>query len=470
MAEKNIISFLVTAFLPDHNETLLFAGFFDTTRVQLLLFFTTVIVGSDLRETTEKMDLPQFVHFIVESKDSSTIDTDLNNRSKEYFINEFNAKTIESIIKKSAENDTGALIHLFKKMIDHLLQLETTQVQMSSSKTSHGSLELYNAYERRMSHTVAENTEIARKYVGSNTELVKKVVEGSQADSIVIVYTVSKEGKIVSCGTLIFNEPTNRIVQKTFIYSQSISFDDCNLENNIVDVFHYIQKLTENQDANNSELCSRIDASIAKIKSDRLAVIFKSGESEKIIQFFQKIMPSEITSGTIELTVQKFNSIILDIAFEPDLLTAKKTEEPHKDDEPQPRQKAEVEVDLVISPTKGVKVSELQAGARIYVIINSSTPMGRNVVKKLNLLEENKVKPVSAVVERVSKTTEGYIIITRIASNLAGRAIEEEDVKVKSGDPVVDKKIEKSRKSLLVGIVVGLIFISLTALSLWILL
>ncbi|HRX15619.1 MAG TPA: hypothetical protein P5123_04850 [Spirochaetota bacterium] len=468
MAEKNILSILIAAYLPDHNETLLFAGFFDTIRIQLLLYFNTVIVSSEIQSTVKDLDIDEFVHFIFEAKDNYTIDTDLNNRATDYFVGEFNAKTIESIITKHSQNDTGALSFNFKRMIDHLLQLDTTQIQMKICMTSHGALEIFNAYERRISHTVSENNEIASKYVGSNRDLIKKIVESSIADSTVAVFTVSKEGKIVSCGSVIYNELSNKLVHKNYIYAQGISFDECNLANNLVDVFHYIQEFSENC-TNNDEVTNKIDNAVSKINIDRLAVIMKSADSDKVNSFFSRIMPPEITSGNLEIRVQKFNSIILDIAFEPVLLGQKSKEKALKE-ETVPKSKAQVEVDLVISPTKGVKVSELKSGSRIYVIINGTTIIGRKVINQLNLLDENRVKPVSAVVEEITKTSDGYIVITRIASNLLGRAIEEEDVKVKSGDPVVDKKIEKSRKSLLVGVSVGLGFILLAAISLWVLL
>ncbi|HOJ27907.1 MAG TPA: hypothetical protein PL059_02425, partial [Spirochaetota bacterium] len=121
-----------------------------------------------------------------------------------------------------------------------------------------------------------------------------------------------------------------------------------------------------------------------------------------------------------------------------------------------------VAVDLVLSPTSGKKVSQLQKGDFIYVLIDTSTPYGYDVAKTLNLIVDNKNTPIEAEVYSVNyNKKKGYTLFVKITESLYGKAIEEQDIKVKTRLAVSDEEATSSKASLVIGILAGLIVIGI---------
>ena len=171
------------------------------------------------------------------------------------------------------------------------------------------------------------------------------------------------------------------------------------------------------------------------------------------------VLKGTIPFDTLKAHVLVFNSIIADIIFNPAFSSQNKDD---MDDDPTAKIPT-IAVDLALSPAKGVKLSELQTGSRIYVIINASNPLGKRVVSQLNLMDENnRVEPVGGVVESVTRDRKNnFIVLVRLSSKLLGRAVEEEDIKVKSGDPVADIVMKKSSSALVIGLITGFFVIAI---------
>lgn len=467
MAEKKIIALRIKAVLPSLNETVLVSAFIDVAVSEMLLFYNTVILGSDHEQFSVDSSNNVFVAAIFAAKDDYSIDTHFTQLVHEQFNAEFRDKPLSNLIEKIQQNDTGTVIYYFKRFLDHVFQVDDTNISLEFDTISHGVLEVINAIERKQSHTVAENREIAAKYVGQSDDLIKKVIENGLQDSIICVYTVERGGKYIVAGYLIYNTLVECLISRLTVFNQQLDSKKFSPDNYIVDLFHEIQSFADS-DKNVRDVAQKIDNALSSLHSERLGLQLKSENSEKIAALLKKTFPTEYASASISVLCEKFNSIIVEAVFSPEISLPGKPERKESEEvnDIPDKKAAIVDVDLVLSPTKGVKLSTLKPGSRIYVIINGSSAIGRQVINKLNLMEDNRVKPVSGVLESIRRDSEGnYIVVTRIASNLFGKSLEEEDIKVKSGDPVVDKKESQSSRSLIVGLVIGFFIIVIAVLS-----
>lgn len=469
MAEKNILAVKAKAFLPSHNETLLCVVFIDMGLNQVLLYYPTAVVGDELMETSLDMSETLFVDFIFSVKDDYSVDTHVTEQIFGSIGTELKDKIVSTIIEKYKGKDFGAIEFYFKRLIDHSIQANDTKVEINIQRVSRGVIEVVNAIERKQSRTVAENSAIAEKYVGQNPKLVKSVLQDNIQDNSVICLTVSRHGAIVAALSFVFNELLESVISKTIVAGNSLPYDEFSTNNNLIDLYHRIEEFAASAQ-NTTVLAAKISESVDQVHSERLGLTLKNGDVKKIAALFQRALPADFANGAIEVLHEKMNSLVIDTVLSPTIIRSAGDKSDAATAEEAAPKETVVDCDLVLSPTKGVKVSQLQKGMHIFVIINGSTPVGRKVVNKLELMEENKVKPLSVVVESVKRDHAGnFIVMSRISSNLLAKAVEEEDIKVKTGDPIVIKEAKKSNKSLTIGLVVGIFVIVILSLAFWIL-
>ncbi|MFW6365396.1 MAG: hypothetical protein ACOC2H_02850 [Spirochaetota bacterium] len=468
MAEKNIIALNIKAVLPSFNEIVLMSGFIDTSVSEMLLHYSTVILGYEHEHFTVDVSSTQFVNHIFSAKNEYSIDTRRSEILSEQISGEFKVKLVESIIRKLDANDTGTVDYYIKRFLDHVFQTDDAKIYLAFQRISHGVLEVINAIERKQTHTVAQNSEIAQKYVGNNRELVSRVIESGMEDTIVCVYTVERGGKSIAAGAIFYNTLLESVISRYTVFSQQLDPHRFSPSNYIVDLFHEI-KAFASSDSNMRDVVQKIETSLDSIHSERLGLILGTLDSAKIASLLTRALPAEYATASITVLCDRYNSIIVDTVFSPEVAITESDAETDEEDVPE-KKAAVIDVDLVLGPAKGVKISSLKPGNRIYVIINAQSAMGRQVVNKLNLMEDNRVKPLSGVVESVRRDSkDNYIVLTKIANNLYGKSVEEEDVKVKSGDPVVDVKASRSNRSLLVGLVIGAFIIIIAVISFFVL-
>jgi hypothetical protein len=470
MSDKSILAIHVKATLQSTSEFVLLAIFIDITSSQILLNFNVVISGNDENNIPVKVNCNQFVGYIFSAKNQYAIDQTRSELVKDQLAIDLRDKTLESLLGKIASGDTGAVSYHFKRFFDHVFQVDDTEIDSAYMRISHGVLEIINAIERKQTHTVAQNSEIAKKYVGDSVENMRRITESNILDTIVCVYTIARGGNIIVAGSILYNTIVESQIARTTIFNQKLDSNTFSTSNFIVDLFHQIENFAVS-DGNVRDVSQRIDSSLDTLHSERLGLVLKSGSTEKISNALSRALPSEYAKSEISVLCERYNSIIVDTVFSPNINLKVKEHEDDEQDELANKKARVVDVDLALAPARGVKVSQLKPGMRIYVIINASTGIGKQIVNQLNLMENNRVKPVSGLVESVKRDNkDNYIVVTKIANNLYGKSIEEEDIKVKSGDPVVDKKTEKTSRSMLVGLIIGAFLILIIIVSLFVLL
>jgi hypothetical protein len=121
-----------------------------------------------------------------------------------------------------------------------------------------------------------------------------------------------------------------------------------------------------------------------------------------------------------------------------------------------------INIDLLLAPTRGKSISSLKPGENVQVLLDASSPLAMKMIKSLNLISNNKVKPIGAAVHSIKYNPKtGFKIYVKIAEGVLGKAEEEHDIKIRMGDPVVEEVIKKSQTSLMIGAIAGAIVLAI---------
>jgi hypothetical protein len=107
-------------------------------------------------------------------------------------------------------------------------------------------------------------------------------------------------------------------------------------------------------------------------------------------------------------------------------------------------------VDLVIGPINGIPIYELRAGDQIVVKIAGRTEKEQYFINLLNAKnDQGEILPVRAVVKEIKADQEAktYNLLVEIGPGIFGRASEQEKVKLKRYDPMLDARLKKANTS-----------------------
>lgn len=91
-----------------------------------------------------------------------------------------------------------------------------------------------------------------------------------------------------------------------------------------------------------------------------------------------------------------------------------------------------LDIGLVLSPTGGTLVTNLEIDEEIFVRVKPDGGAGTTFLQDHDLIKEGSVSPIRATVTAVQKTTKGTHVVVRLDKNIYGSVLEEERVLVKT--------------------------------------
>ncbi|MFN4244786.1 MAG: hypothetical protein ACK4F9_01375 [Brevinematia bacterium] len=92
-----------------------------------------------------------------------------------------------------------------------------------------------------------------------------------------------------------------------------------------------------------------------------------------------------------------------------------------------------LEASLVLSPITGIPVYELKPGDKVLTRITEKTQRGQYFKELLGAInpQTNEENPIPSTVEQIKVIGKNYVVLTTIGPGIYGKAIEEDNVKVK---------------------------------------
>ena len=408
-----------------------------------------------------KINIPpvDFFEAITVAREQYMIIKEFSDSVKSYILHKIDQMNIRALINNINNNQIAA-INDIQRIVKSALNIDIVDVYSEFDTITNGQYNEIVVKQKIESLTLAKQVELVAGYYGNDKKITEESIKKNRQDiGIAVVYITSKQfsgicfcfvncitKKMLYCYSWI--DENNRI-QKELNAKDTLY----NLFQKVAEATQMINKLTPVQ--------HEIQSKLWGIDIDLLINAIQHEASGIAGQLFHDVL-QQYPEIKARAELHTIDAIRFHMLFNPPQFDNNQEEQfgDIKTD------KKMVAVDLVLSPTSGKKVSQLQRGDYIYVLIDTSTPYGYDVAKALNLILDNKNTPIEAEVYSVIyNSKKGFNIFVKISDSLYGKALEEHDLKVKTKLVVDDesKKEVSSRTSLVIGIIAGIVVIAVIA-------
>jgi len=421
-----------------------------------------VISGSELYRVPLTQSYRELFDIIKTASSTYSVKGDFSARLQDYISKHFSTDMVQSILEKIAINDMDSVNDFFNKEIRLILSTGAVEVQSENETIGQGEYIEISVEEEIDRLTVDKKLKRVLKYVARNTSLARTIVEERPDDMAIMSFTFRAKDGSGGAGVILYN----MLLKDYYSFHIVLSADhpEVSVADSPVDFYFRIKDIIEAGD--DDDRISQMKRTFQSLQKsavfDLIASRSEANIKKMIYQVLRKFFGEELT---LETRSDFMNSLKVDILMQPSDEGASAGEASDRDDGGE--QMRIVSVIPVLSPTRGVRISGLAKGDQIQVKIDKEDTFGRQLLYSLNLIDGEMIKPISARVNAVTYSeSRGYTLIVKIAKGLFGKAIEEEDVKIKTGDPVIFEERKKSRLSLLIGLIAGIIVLIITILIL----
>ncbi len=411
------------------------------------------ISGDSLKNARTNISAVDFIEAITIASQQYAVQKEYFELTRNYLLQRIDQKNI-NVLLNNIENSPIAAVNEVQRIIKSALNIDVIDVYSEFDSISNAQYNEIIIAQKIDSLTLAEQVEIAAQYYDNDKKLTEESLKKSKQDiGIAVLYlTSSQYNGICFC---FINCATRKILycfcwldDPTIVQSEIKSSDA------LYDLFSRIVKQAE-RPGKFTPLQHEIQSQLWKIPTDALLQAIEHEASALASQLFVDLL-KQFRDIQVRAELHRTDVIRFHMLYNPSQFDKKD----NKEEGDSKLDKKLVAVDLVLSPTSGKKVSQLQRGDFIYVLIDTSTPYGYDVAKTLNLINENKNTPVEAEVYSVNyNKKKGYTLFVKITESLYGKATEEQDIKVKTKLTVSGEEETSSNASLVIGIIAGLIVI-----------
>mgnify|MGYP006287273423 CR=1 FL=1 len=424
--------------------------------------YSLVATGNDLFKTsidTAPSDLIENIRINASQYDEQK---EMEDRLYVFFTQRVRQDTIVEFLRYYDQEDEIAAENAIKRIMKSALSMDTMDMQAEFESISYGEYSEMMVITEMDRLSYSQKRDIAKKYTDGDEGLADEIVKNNVQDLVLVRFAIRSRGQVPGIGLFIYSTVLNRILFVVLKMGTHQEVAPLTEVKSMVELYRLVgsdYSKTGQTDAVTQSIVTQLKG----MEMDILANALKSGDTNQVAALLkQAIAPVNIPEVRIGVTLTPMNSVHLDKTISPsDYDKSKKIDEEVSEEDAKDLRKL-VNVDIVLSPTSGKKVSQLQQGDIIYVLIDTSTPHGYNVADALNLIHDGKNTPIEGEVYSVNYTkNEGYKIFVRITETLYGKSIEEQDVRVKSKIVEIEEDISKSKNSMIIGIVAGVIVLAI---------
>nr|MBP7901486.1 hypothetical protein [Spirochaetota bacterium] len=281
--------------------------------------------------------------------------------------------------------------------------------------------------------TVTSKTAVLRNLYGNDNSAIEQIIKNGIQD---ISYALATDSKTFASAVFVSNQ--NKKMIASALSADSPDVAAISIGDFFADFYSSIKK--------NEDTKSRPFAS-GDVSSLCASVVEESekGFAECLSPFLNKS-----AEGCV-VRFGKINSIVLNSMIP--LFSGKKSESVSDDK----NYRKTIDVSLILSPTKGKKISELLPGDMINVMLDKNSPVGMKFINNLDLMKDDgTVSPLSAEVYSAKRDIKnGFTVYVKITKDLYGKTYEEEDIRIKTSDSLSHDVKTNSPRSLLIGIAAG---------------
>jgi len=455
MSAKTLITIKSKLYCPKLNISGLLLIVIDKESSRIIGANGVFVSGEHLKNARTNIPTIDFIEAINVASQQYAVQKEYVDVIKNYLLQRIDQKIIQSLLN-NVENNTIAAVNEVQRIVKSALNIDIIDVYSEFDSISNAEYNEIIIAQKIDSLTLAQQSEIAAQYYNNDKQLAEESIKKSKQDiGIIVLYLTSSQfSGICFC----FVNCTTRKMLYCFCWLDDSSIVQSEVKSGdaLYDLFNRIVKAAERTNRF-TPVQHEIQSNLWKIDIDALIHAVEHEASGIASQLFASLL-QKLKDIQVRAELHRIDVIRFHMLYNPSQFDKKEIEEGDSTFD-----KKLVAVDLVLSPTSGKKVSQLQKGDFIYVLIDTSTPYGYDVAKTLNLINNNKNTPIEAEVYSVNyNKKKGYTLFVKITESLYGKATEEQDIKVKMKlSTNVDEEETSSKVSLIIGLIAGLIVIAI---------
>ncbi len=458
---KDIIAIKVKVRIPQQYSSGLIVIYADPSRANLLSTFSIVVLGQDLAGKSLSMKHDQLVDLIRAGAHKFEMNNDLQNKLRHSLEFQITQDVLKSLFSFVEANDPGSSENLLKRTLERMLSMSKIEVQMEHEYMGKSEFAHIKAEEEVEKATYSQKLQTVLPYANNARDVAEKIIRENIKDVAIIKVCLHRENEFYACGVLVISVQNSTLHRAVITAGADPVFNEPNVSDSLVDFFDDLAELVTDERAD-ATLGSRIEAAIRKVDVSRLSESIleenQSAVNDLIFSSLRDPLGEGIEGGA---AAELMNSLKMEFLLKPARLRKTEDKSQAKSEEEFKGLKV-IGVDLLLSPTRGKNISSIKPGENVQVLMDSSSPLAMKIIKGLNLIAGDKVKPIGAMVHSIKYYPKsGYRLYVKIAEGVLGKAEEEQDVKIKMGDPVVEEEIRKSQASLIIGIVAGAVVLAI---------
>jgi len=449
--------------IPQQNSTGLLLTYFDSERLNNLGHFSAVALGQELAQKSTSMTQREFAGLIQRVSSSFELNNDLHTKLKFNCDSAINQEFIKSVLGFVEAHDPGSAENLYKRLAEKVFGLGKIEVRLDWEYISQGEFSEFKVEEEIEKTTLSQRIQTVLPYAGGKNDLAEKIVKENPRDVALVKFSFSKGDACFGSGILIYSVLIKSVMHVSAVAGSERDLQDGDLDAPALDFFRDLSDIRSSGSID-AALSSRVEKSLASVNTSQVGDGIEKDNRELLAGAVSRALSNNLGGEfAAKAGFEMMNSLRMEMMLKPGRA--------QKQDQPEEPQKEEdfrglkvVGMDLILSPSTGRNISSLKPGDNIQVLLNASNPISMKIIKGLNLMSGNKVKPIGAMVYSIKHSPKtGYRIYVKIVEGVLGKAEEEQDVRIKMGDPVVEEAIGSSRSSMMIGIIAGGVVLAIIA-------
>ncbi|MBP8178507.1 MAG: hypothetical protein KAY16_04130, partial [Spirochaetes bacterium] len=318
-----------------------------------------------------KINIPpvDFFEAITVAREQYMIIKEFSDSVKSYILHKIDQMNIRALINNINNNQIAA-INDIQRIVKSALNIDIVDVYSEFDTITNGQYNEIVVKQKIESLTLAKQVELVAGYYGNDKKITEESIKKNRQDiGIAVVYITSKQFSgicfcFVNCITKKMLYCYSWIDENNRIQNELNTKDTLyNLFQKVAEATQMINKLTPVQ--------HEIQSKLWGIDIDLLINAIQHEASGIAGQLFHDVL-QQYPEIKARAELHTIDAIRFHMLFNPPQFDNNQEEQfgDIKTD------KKMVAVDLVLSPTSGKKVSQLQRGDYIYVLIDTSTPYG----------------------------------------------------------------------------------------------
>lgn len=429
-------------------------GFINMYNATSLGYYSLTVAGSEFKEYNLKNSVKNFVSDIQSFSTKYSLNSELNSKIRETLRTNSTVDKITTLISQIQSKDMGMAEHFFKNVLCSALSTDDVKIFIVVDMVTTGDFDDVRVSDEVESIPVADKVKLILPYTAQNAQLAEKIVRDKLQDIAVLKFKVSS-GQKSGNGIVLFSTLIKQNIAVILAASDTKSLYELPLDRNLSDFYYTIVSLVSSQKSD-SAMVALMDKAVKSVTPDAFAKTFEANSipalDELLLSAFKAMDASDVH---IESGFSLLNSVYLERLLNPQKIVKDEAPKAEKT-ESKTKGKKTIEVSLVLAPSRGKKLSELKRGESVQILLNDKTMEGRKLINSFKLMEGERIKPIGAPIYAVSQNPkEGFTVYVKITDELFGKTVEEEDIRVKSGDPYIEKEMKKTGNLMLLGVVAG---------------